>query len=140
MDASPLAVVQELYAAFSRRDLPALLARLHPEISWAANVDLAAPGAKAVPCYQPGHRRAFVADYFTKLAAGYDMLGFMPRAFLAGGREVAVRIEIDFVVRPTGRRVRGEVLHHWIVDDAGLITRFLDFEDTLAFTAAWTRG
>lgn len=138
---NPLATIQELYAAFARGDLPALLGRLSPDVEWRANVDPALPGAARVPCYAPGRGREFVAGYFAKLGAGYEIHAFDLRSFLAGGaegREIAVRIEIDFTIRPTGRRIRGEVIHHWMLNESDEVTRFNDFEDTLGFVQAWS--
>lgn len=134
---APLAVVQELYAAFARGDLPALLARMHPDVEWAANVDYALPAARRVPCYEPGRGRDFVAQYFQHILAGYEMQQFDPVGWMAGGDEVAVRIVVDFTIRPTGRRIKTEVIHHWVVGADGLVTRFRDFEDTLAWSGAW---
>lgn len=138
MSRPPLALVQELYAAFGRGDLPALLALLHPEVEWAANVDSSIPAAGAVPCYEPGRGHAFVGRYFGLLLRGYEMHGFNPVGFMAGGPEVAVRVQVDFTIRSTGRRIKSEVIHHWIVGADGLVTRFRDFEDTLAWVCAWT--
>lgn len=135
---APLAIVQQLYAAFGRGDLPSLLAMLHPDIEWAANVDYSLPAARAVPCYRPGRGHAFVGGYFQLIMQGYEMHTFAPVAFLAGGQEVAVRLNVDFTIRPTGKRIATEVLHHWIVGADGLVTRFRDFEDTLGWSHAWT--
>lgn len=135
---TPLTVIQELYTSFGQGDLPGLLARLHPEVEWAANVDSSLPAARSVPCYQPGRGRAFVAGYFALLLQGYKMHRFAPVAFLAGGAEVAVRINVDFTIRSTGKRISGEVIHHWIVGEDGLVARFRDFEDTLGWSLAWT--
>jgi ketosteroid isomerase-like protein len=134
----PLAIVQDLYAAFGRGDLPALLALLHPEIEWAANVDYSLSSAAAVPCYEPGRGRAFVGRYFGLLQVGYEMHRFRPVGFMAGGAEVAVRVEVDFSIRTTGARIQSEVIHHWIVGEDGLVRRFRDFEDTLAWVGGWT--
>lgn len=137
MSSQPLAVVQELYAAFSRGDLPALLARLHPDVEWAANVDYSHPAAVRVPCYEPGTGHAFVARYFERIANGYEMHQFAPVNMMGSDTEVAMRLLVDFTIRPTGRRIKTEVIHHWIVNRDGLVTRFRDFEDTLGWTQAW---
>ena len=135
---APLAIVQELYAAFSRGDLPALISRLHAEVEWAANVDHSLPAARGVPCYTPGRGHLFVGRYFQLILQGYEMHTFQPVAFLAGGTEVAVRLQVDFTIRSTGKRISTEVIHHWIVGPDGLVTRFRDFEDTLGWSHAWT--
>ena len=134
---TPLTVVQELYAAFDRGDIAGLLARLHPNVAWAANVDYAMPAAKRVPCYEPGSGQAFVARYFERVMQGYEINVFAPVGMMAGGAEVAVRIQVDFKIRSTGRRIVSEVIHHWVVDEEGRVTRFRDFEDTLAWSDAW---
>lgn len=134
---SALPIVQELYAAFGRGDLPALLARLHPEVEWAANVDRSLPGSGNVPCYEPGRGRAFVGGYFQKFAAGYELHVFDILSFMAGGNEVTVRLLVDVTIRRTGKRIRSEVFHHWTLNAQGEVTRFLDVEDTLGFTHAW---
>lgn len=131
-------IIQEMYAAFGCGDIAAVLKRLHPEVLWAANVDRAIPAALAVPCYEPGRGHAFVAEYFQKLARGYDIHEFQILSFMEGGNEVAVRLRINFTIRPTGKRVSGEVIHHYILNDDGLVTRFLDIEDTLGFSHAWS--
>lgn len=137
MSSHPATVVQELYAAFGRGDLPALLAHLHPDVEWAANVDYSHPTAALVPCYEPGTGHAFVARYFELIARGYDMHQFAPVNVMSSDTEVAVRLVVDFTIRPTGRRIKTEVMHHWIVNKQGLVMRFRDFEDTLAWTHAW---
>lgn len=137
MAVTPQLIIQEAYADFGRGDIPALLARLDRDVEWATNVDPKLPGVANVPCYAPGRGPEFVAGYFQKFAAGYDIHRFELRSILAGGDEVAVRLAIDVTVRRTGKRVVTEVLHLWTVTAAGKIARFLDVEDTLAFVHAW---
>ncbi len=134
---SPLAVVQQAYADFHHGNLPALLARLHPAVAWSTNVDPALPGVDRVPCYAAGSGRDFVAAYLQRFAENYAVQEFSIRSFLTGGAEVAACLQVDLVVRRTGRRVRSQVIHLWTVNEAGEITRFLDVEDTHAFVQAW---
>ncbi|HWA25191.1 MAG TPA: nuclear transport factor 2 family protein [Lacunisphaera sp.] len=134
---SPLSVVEEIYAAFGRGDIPGVLAKLHPEVDWGVNVDHLLPAAKRVAGYEPGQGHAYVGRYFGLVVQGYQINGFAPVALMAGGQEVAARIQVDFTVRSTGRRIAGVAIHHWIVGADGRVTRFRDFEDTLAWTEAW---
>lgn len=129
--------IQEMYAAFGRGDVPAILKRLHPDVLWAANVDFTLPAARAVPCYESGRGHDFVARYFGLFAQSYEVHEFQILSFMEGGNEVAVRLIVDVTIRRTARRIRGEIIHHYTLNEDGLVTRFLDIEDTLGFSHAW---
>lgn len=131
-------IVQEMYAAFGRGDIPAIVRHLHPEVGWAANVDETLPAALQVPCYEPGSGHDFVARYFGLFAQNYEIQVFDILGIMEGSREAAVRLAVELTIRRTGKKVRSEVIHHFLFDEAGLVTRFLDFEDTLGFTSAWS--
>ncbi len=131
-------IIHELYAAFGRGDIPAILQRLHPEVLWAANVDYTLPAARRVPCYEAGHGHDFVARYFGLFTRNYEVRDFQIAGVMEGANEAAARLLVDLAIRPTGKTVRGEVIHHYLFDDAGFITRFLDIEDTLGFANAWS--
>jgi ketosteroid isomerase-like protein len=135
---NPQSIIEQAYGDFSRGDIPALLARLNPEVEWRANVDPSLPRVSDVPCYAPGRGRAFVVDYLGKFVANYEMHAFDVRAVMVGGNEVAVRLEVDLTVRRTGKRVRSEVIHHWTLNERGEVIRFLDVEDTYAWVSAWS--
>jgi len=130
-------IVQSLYAAFGRGDVPTILAALHEEVKWGLNADPAAPGASAVGTFRLHAGRADVANFFSGLARDLEFHTFAPQSFAAGPREVVSRVIIDTTVRDTGRRVRVESLHHFTFDDGGRVIRFREFTDTLAVAAAW---
>jgi ketosteroid isomerase-like protein len=129
--------VQSLYTAFSRGDIPTILAAVHSDVEWRVNVDPQAPGAAAIALFKPRRGREGVAAFFQALATSVEIHSFQPVAFMSGGNEVAVRVLVDATVRSTGRRVRLEAMHGWVFDGAGKVTRFLDFLDTLADAAAY---
>jgi ketosteroid isomerase-like protein len=129
--------VQSLYAAFGRGDVGTIVAAMHPNVDWHVNVDPKAPGVASVPSLAPRRGPQGVAEFFQALASSLDFHSFQPVAFLAGSREVAVRVLIDTTVRSTGRRMQMEAIHHYTFDAAGKVTRFVDFADTLAEAAAW---
>lgn len=134
---SPTQIVQTLYAAFGRGDIPALLGQLTDNVDWRLNVDPAAPGAKSVPDFRPFRGRADVGEFFTIIGSELEFHSFEPASFLTNGNEVVARVKMDFTVRKTGRRLQLESMHYFVLDAAGRISRFTEYLDTLAAAAAW---
>jgi uncharacterized protein len=130
-------IVQEMYAAFGRGDVPAILARLHPGVKWGLNADPAAPGFAGTPVFRPFSGATGVSDFFALPARELEFHAFQPVGFTANHAEVAARVFIDTTVRRTRRRIRVESLHHFTFDSAGKLVRFREFTDTLALAGAW---
>lgn len=122
--------VRQIYGCFGKGDVPGILARLDPAIDWEHDW-----GGETLEWYTPRRGRDDVAGFFGTLA-DFDFVRFEPRAFLAGGDMVAVPIDIELVVRLTGRRVRDLELHLWTFGTSGLATRFRHLVDTLQFANA----
>lgn len=138
--AAPLTtVVQNLYAAFGRGDIATILAALREDVRWGLNVSSASPGASAVPTFRARSGRAEVAEFFAELSRDLEFHTFAPQSFTAGSREVACLLVIEATVRATGRRIHVESLHHFTFDEAGLVSRFREFTDTLAVAGAWEK-
>ncbi|MBI4625194.1 MAG: nuclear transport factor 2 family protein [Verrucomicrobia bacterium] len=129
--------VQQLYAAFGRGDVPALLAALAEDVDWHLNVDPAAPGAAAVPDFRRFRGRRGVGEFFAALARDLEFHSFEPRGFLTGGHEVAVRVSMELTVKRTGRRASFESIHLFTFDPAGRVSCFVEYIDTLGLAAAW---
>jgi len=124
--------VQEIYAAFGRGDVAALLEHLDPEVEWEYG---ASPND--VPWLQPRHGRAGAADFFTSLA-NVEFHRFEPRALLEEGNVVVALVDVEGTVRKTGRRVEEvDEVHIWHFGDDGLVARFRHRVDTLQHWAAW---
>ena len=132
-----VAQVQQLYAAFGRGDIPAILAALRADVDWHINVDPAAPGVAGLPTFRPCHGPQAVAGFFAALMQSAEIHSFQPVSFMDGGREVAVRILMEFTARPTGRRMKMEAMHHFTFDEHGKVSRFVDFLDTLGEAATF---
>jgi ketosteroid isomerase-like protein len=130
-------IVQEMYGSFGRGDLPAILARLHPEVKWGVNAEPADPGVGSTPLFRPFSGPTGVSDFFALLERELEFHAFEPVGFTANHAEVVARLFIDTTVRATRRRVRVESLHHFTFDSAGKLVRFREFTDTLAIAAAW---
>jgi len=124
--ASPLDVVQGLYAAFGQGDIPGLLALLDPDVDWSIQVD--APGAERVPMLHHGRGHDAALHYFSGVAE-LEFHVFEPRAFHVDGDVVLVELRLDLSHRTTGKRAQLEEIHHWTVRD-GRAVRYRPFVDT----------
>jgi uncharacterized protein len=118
-------IVQGLYAAFGRRDIPAILAVLSPDVEWSE------PENPFNPC---GGTRRGQAGFLEWARIGHeaeDVLALEPRAFLTGDNHVAVVGHTRCRAKSTGRTYDTDFVHV-ITFEAGLIVRFQEFFDTFA--------
>ena len=120
-----IATVQQLYEAFGKGDVPAILERLADDVEWEYVGD-----ATGLPWLQARRGRAQVVGFFQDLAA-LDIQRFEPTTLLESGNVVVALIQLEVVVRATGRRVVEEdEVHIWHFDDRGQVRRFRHRVDT----------
>lgn len=125
--------VQEIYAAFGRGDLPAILSKLSDSVVWEYG-----PTSTSVPWLQRRQGRDGAAAFFATIAAEFEMHSFTTKEFLAGDRVVVALIDIDVTVRRTGRRiVEEDEIHVWRFDEQGLIVGHRHGIDTHLHQLAW---
>ena len=122
---SRVEVVQEIYAAFGRGDIPAILARLHPDVQW----EYGTPPSE-VPWLRPRQGREEVAGFLESLG-NLEFRGFNPKTFLEGPELVAVLLDVNLVVKATGKPIVDEEIHLWHFDAAESVVRFRHVVDTL---------
>lgn len=129
---SNVPTVQNLYAAFGRSDLPAVLSYVTDDVSWGFN------GARPdrVGYHQPVAGKAELPGFFAHLAEEVEFRAFEPRRFIDGGSDVVVEVHIAFTLKATGRSVDQSQLHWWSFDDQGRIRSLVHYEDTAAVLAA----
>lgn len=108
----PADVIRELYASFNRRNIPAVLARLHAEVAWANSLE----GGHV-------HGREAVRDYWTRQWEVIDPRVEPLRIELRDGDVVAV--DVHQVVHGLDGKLLldGTVRHLFRFRDA-LVTRF----------------
>ena len=120
-----LDTVQQIYAAFGRGDIPAILERLADSIEWEYGVN-----STDVPWLQPWRGRADVAQFF-QAVAGLQIHRFEPKTFLEGGDVVVALIDLEATVQATGKRiVEDDEVHIWYFDSHGQVSRFRHRVDT----------
>jgi ketosteroid isomerase-like protein len=122
---SNLAVVQEVYAAFARRDMKAILAHLSPEVSWSE------PENPFNPAAGTRHGHAGFLEWARIGREAEDIELLEPQLFLTGDDAVAVVGHMKCRARPTGRAYESDFVHVVRFRD-GMITRFQEFFDTHA--------
>jgi ketosteroid isomerase-like protein len=125
-----VAIVQDLYQCFLRGDVPAILAKLHPDVEWEPDtID------HGIPWIRPGRGHVAVAAFFATVRE-LEFHAFEPRAFLKDERHVAVIVHHDVTVRSTGKRMAGLEVHYWTFDGEGRIVAMKHFVDTAQHAAA----
>lgn len=119
------AVVQEIYAAFGRQDIAAIVERLHPEVEWEF-------GAMdhGVPWLKPGRGIAHAISFFQSLAA-LEFKHFSVTAVMASGPWVVGLVQLECVNPATGRTLReNPEAHVWKFDEQGRIIGMRHCADT----------
>lgn len=120
-----LAVVQDVYAAFARRDLQAILAHLSPDVVWAE------PENPFNPAGGTRHGHAGFLEWARIGHEAEDTEVLDPQLFLTGEDAVAVVGRLRCRAKRTGRSYESDFVHLVRFRD-GMITRFQEFFDTHA--------
>jgi uncharacterized protein len=120
-----LDVVQQGYAAFGRRDIPALLKLVAEEVDWKEVCPASLPysGLRRTP--------AEVAEFFAALSQAEDVTVFEPREFIEAGENVTVLGYAETIPRDTKQKVQSEWVQIFTVRN-GKIIRWRGFFDTAA--------
>lgn len=118
-------VVREMYEAFGRGDIPAILAKLDENVEWEYGF---APNE--VPWLQSRRGRNEVGKFFESLAA-LEFNNFVPTAILEGEKVVVALVNLTLTVKKTGKKIADEdEVHVWRFNDAGKVVRFRHCADT----------
>src|SRR5437763_3308604 len=118
-------IVQDLYAAFSRADIPQILSLLSPDVEW---ID---PGEPGIPYAGTYRGTEAVANFFKKMAETTDTLRFEPREYFAEGDRVVALGYYQARSKATGRTAGSDWAMSWVIRDRK-VSRFQAFIDTAA--------
>ena len=117
--------VKQIYEAFGRGDIPAILAQLAPDVEWEYGAN-----STDVAWLQPRRGRDDVAGFFQALAA-LEFHSFRPTTILEAGNVVVSLVDVDASVKATGTRiVEEDEVHIWYFDESGQVSRFRHRADT----------
>ena len=131
MSSANTKIVQDLYAAFKRRDLPAVLGGLAADVSWGMvgrEQDLPMAGIR--------HGKAGAGDFFRIMAGTLDMTAFEPLTFHAVDDKAFVAGRWSWVMRNNGCPGENEWLHVFTFRD-GKVTHYRGYNDTAQLAAAY---
>ena len=119
------ATVQQIYQAFGRGDIPAIIETLAEDVEW--EHDALDHG---IPWLVPGRGKSHVLSFFGVVQKELDISQFDVRSILAGENQVVAVIAIEATVRSTGKRYRDFELHLWTFDERGKVVKFRHIVDT----------
>jgi len=120
-------VVEGIYAAFGRGDVPAILEVLADDVRWDAHY-----GASKVPWLTARAGRAGAAAFFSAVGEHLAFEKFEVEAILESGSLLVALVNLEAKVKSTGKtlRERREV-HVWELDERGRVVDFQHGADTL---------
>ncbi|MBI5716159.1 MAG: nuclear transport factor 2 family protein [Burkholderiales bacterium] len=129
MNANPkLQAVQAIYQAFGAGNIPAILDKLAPDVRWEAWADNFGQRGGAPTLVERRGPDQVMA--FFQVVGGLQIHSFQVLDLMAGERQVAAEVTIDFTVPATGHRYADEELHLWTFDAQGRVSRFRHYLDT----------
>ena len=125
--------VKDVYAAFQRGDVAAIVARVADDVDWRND------RVESRECPWNGNfsGKANLPGFFKAVGEHLDISVFDVQAIAASGSLVAVYLRIESTVRKNGRSLKNDSVHVWTFNDSGQITRYRHFNDTAAELAAW---
>ncbi|HET7480595.1 MAG TPA: nuclear transport factor 2 family protein [Rubrobacteraceae bacterium] len=119
-----VAVVGQIYEAFGRGDVPAILDHLAEDVEWEYGVD-----STDVPWLQPRRGRQEVPGFFEALGA-LEIHSFAPKTMLESDDVVVAIVDFEATVKETGQRISEEdEAHIWHFAE-GKVVRFRHRSDT----------
>lgn len=127
--ATPEQLVQDLYAAFGRGDVPFIVNLLAEDAVWDH------PRGQDIPWGGARKGKAEITGFFVALGGGVDVEMFEPARFVCAGDSVIVLGRERMRVKATGRAYSTEWAHAWTVRD-GKVTAFREYTDTASIVDA----
>lgn len=120
--------VEEIYAAFGRGDIPAILDKQADDVDW----DYAYREApNPIPWLQPQRGKEGVAGFFQSIQENLEIHSFRVNALAEGMNVVIALFDIEATVKRTGKRiVEHDEAHVWHFNEAGKVVRFRHCADT----------
>jgi uncharacterized protein len=125
----PAEVIQEVYGAFGRRDIPAILAAMAEDVHWTVH------GPRSIPYAGTRAGKAAVQGWFDTLRQAVTITRFDVETLIANSDSVAAVGSFGCTVAATGKPYATRFVHLWRVSD-GKIAAFEDFIDTAAAASA----
>jgi uncharacterized protein len=123
MNEENIHIVQKMYFAFSKSDIPAIVAALSPEVVWTE------PDNPFNPAAGTRHGHSGFLEWAQIGNHSEDIIMLEPRQFLERDNTVAVIGYMKCRAKSTGKVYESDFVHLVTIKD-GKITRFQEFFDT----------
>jgi ketosteroid isomerase-like protein len=120
-----IAVIQKLYAAFGKGDVPSILECIADDVDWG----IEGQASSEVPWHGIGKGKAFATKFFEALARETTFTRFEPNTFLGSDTDVMCLVSWDATLKKNGRRMTQNDAHHFTIKN-GRVTRWRGWEDT----------
>ncbi len=128
---SGVKIVSDLYEAFGRGDVPAVLEGMDPEIHWHE--------AEGNPYMPSGEAwvgpNAILENLFMKLGEDWDGFTVHPGTYHDAGDVVVVEARYTGTHFGTGKALDSQVCHVWTLKD-GKVVKFQQYVDTASLQKA----
>jgi uncharacterized protein len=124
---TPKQTIESVYEAFGRGDIPHIVGLVAPDAIWRQ--------FKTVPWGGNYTGPSGAAEFFTKLNAAAETVGFAARENVEAGNEVFSFGTYQCTIRSTGKSATMEWMFRWRVE-GGRITLFDSYIDSGAIIAA----
>ena len=123
-------IVQQIYAAFGKREVQTLLTFLSDEIDWQLL------GPPKIAHAGPHRGRDHVRRFFATVAETLEITQFEPREFIAQSDKVVALGYYAGRVKSTGRQYASEWAHVFTLRE-GKVIKFREYADTANLAAAY---
>jgi len=119
---SNVRLMEQLYQAFGRGEIPAVLARFNPHIEWVTAEGSPYPGTFTGP-------QAVLEGVFIPLGTEWEGFRVDAVEFIDGGDKVVALGRYSGTYRATGRAMTAAFAHVWTLRD-GAIIRYRQYVDS----------
>ena len=116
--------IAEVYDAFGRGDVAAILEAVTDDVDWAAEA-----ASSAAPWYGVRHGRDAVAAFFSDFGSTMEVEEFTPVSFAANDTDVLTVVRFRARSRSTGKTAEMDLHHYFKIRD-GKIAYYRGTEDT----------
>lgn len=127
----PVTVVQGIYEAFGRGDVPAILAFCAPDTAWEV-----VGRAGGYPLWDTFKGAEGVVKFFTTVAAEETFSDFTIHEVHGAGEVVTALGHAAYTLNKTGKTVDSDFIHLFRVQD-GKVVSFREFSDTAQIAAGY---
>lgn len=131
MSDANIKLVQDVYAAFGRRDIAAVLDKVTPDVTWGM-----IGRAKDIPIAGIRQGKAGVGEFFKTLAETQELTGFTPQKLAAADDTVFVLGHATWRMHRSGVRGENTWVHVFTIRD-GKVTSFRGHWDTATLAEAY---